>query len=386
MNNKVLIVGTNHHNTLGLIESFGVKGISPYVILCVINDREEWVLKSRYIEKSWVFTSEEDVIKTMLQNFHDRDNKTIVIAASDKLAVLLDKNFAKLTPFFIIPTVKEVGTLADWMSKSKMATLANRVGLTTPESWIIRDNHFPSAITYPCITKAISSVEGSKRDMFVCHSECELRAFLNSQNHCKEIQISEYIDKDFEFQFLGCSLGGGDNVVISGRTHIVRPNAVDNTYFLRFDKVEKELKEIENKVIDFIKQTGYSGPFSVEFLRGKDGKNYFTEMNFRNDGNAICQTAAGINIPYIYYLYYSNGDYQKEIENSEIKTTWLMPELFYFKFLLKREFGVKEWWRNMKKTTSYTTFFKEDKRPFFAYIAFLAKQAIIKDKSDEKNL
>lgn len=378
MNNKVLIVGNDHHNTLGLIESLGQKGIHPFVILCVTREAD-WVLKSRYVNKGWVFTSEEDVLQTMLQNFHDTNNKAIVMAASDKLAVLLDKHNAELSPYFILPTVKKAGTLAEWMSKPQMAKLANRVGLNTPASWMIKDNIIPSELIYPCITKAISSVEGSKSDMLVCRSENELKDFLTSQEHCKEIQVSRFIDKEFEFQFLGCSLGGGEEVVISGRTHIDRPKAVNNTYFLRFDKVEDELKETEIKVVDFIKQTGYSGPFSVEFLRGKDGKNYFTEMNFRNDGNAICQTAAGTNIPYIYYLYYSGGDYKHEIEISDVKTTWLMPELFYFKFLLKKEFGFKEWWRNMKKSNCYTTYFKEDKRPFFAFLAHLAKQAIKKN-------
>lgn len=42
-----------------------------------------------------------------------------------------------------------------------------------------------------------------------------------------------------------------------------------------------------SKVNDFIKRIGYSGLFSVEFLRGQDGNNYFLEINMRNDGNHV---------------------------------------------------------------------------------------------------
>lgn len=378
MNNKILIVGTDHHNTLGLVESLGQKGIKPYVILR-IGHKADWVLKSRYVEKGWILFSDEALIQTMLDVFQDTENKTIVLASSDRLAAFLDRNHETLSPYFILPTVKQAGTLEEWMKKSTMKELATKVGLQTPKTWMIHGNIIPNDIVYPCITKAVSSAVGSKEDMLVCRSEKELKYFLQSQAHCDAIQVSRFIDKAFEFQFLGCSLGYGEEIVISGRTHVDRPNGIDNTFFLRFDKTEPEFKETEDKVREFIRQTGYSGTFSVEFLKGKDGVDYFTEMNFRNDGNAVCQTAAGINIPYIYYLYHSGGDYKKELEQSTVKTIWLMPELFYLQFFFQREFGLKEWWSNMKKANCYTTYFKEDKKPFFAFLKYLAKSMIIKN-------
>ena len=49
----------------------------------------------------------------------------------------------------------------------------------------------------------------------------------------------------------------------------------------------------------FMDRVGYRGPFSVELLH-KGNKNYFMEVNFRNDGLAYTATAAGINLPAIY--------------------------------------------------------------------------------------
>ena len=32
-NNKVLVIGADHHNTLGIVESLGEKGIKYYVLI-----------------------------------------------------------------------------------------------------------------------------------------------------------------------------------------------------------------------------------------------------------------------------------------------------------------------------------------------------------------
>ena len=106
----------------------------------------------------------------------------------------------------------------------------------------------------------------------------------------------------------------------------------------------------------------------MEFLHDKKGNNYFTEMNFRNDGNAYCQTCAGMNIPYIMYLFYSGGDYKSEIKNSKVRKIYMVPEFEYLEFKLKGEFGWKEWYGNMRKANCYNTFFKEDKAPFLQMI------------------
>ena len=258
------------------------------------------------------------------------------------------------------------GSLERKMSKEYMSDLAREVGLDVPRTWMVSDRKVPADIEFPCITKAISSVEGSKKNIKICKKREELEEFLANSEHCPIIQIQKFIIKDFEFQFLGCSMDNGKHIIISGRTHIDRPNGIDNTFFLKFDKVEPEFLDTLSKAKEFIKRVGYSGTFSIEFLKEKStGKNYFTETNFRNDGNAICQTSAGMNIPYIYYLYYSGGDWQKELSVSTVSTTYLMPEIYYFKCMLKREFSLKEWWRNYRRTTCFITYFKEDSRPFW---------------------
>ena len=49
MNNKVLIIGADHHNTLGLVESLGQRGIKSYVLI-VAEVKKSFVLKSKYYQ------------------------------------------------------------------------------------------------------------------------------------------------------------------------------------------------------------------------------------------------------------------------------------------------------------------------------------------------
>lgn len=365
--NKILVIGADHHNTLGIVESLGQKGLKSYVLI-VADIKKSFVLRSKYVLDGWICKEPKDVVNVMLAHFNDSVHKAIVYSSYDDVSSVLDANAKILEPYFILPITSNPGSLQHIMSKEFMSELARKVGMNVPNTWMVTDGKVPQGVTFPCITKAISSIEGSKKNIRICNSRTELDNFFSESNHCPTIQIQKFIDKEFEFQFLGCSLNYGEEVIITGRTHIDRPNGIDNTFFLKFDKIEPELASLVCQAKEFVRRARYSGTFSIEFLRDKKGDDYFTEMNFRNDGNAVCQTAAGINIPYIYYLYYTGGDYKAEIEKSSIQTTYLMPEIYYFRCLLKREFGFKEWYKNMKRTTCYISYFKGDTKPFWALL------------------
>ena len=368
MCNKIVIIGGDFHNTLGVIESFGEKGLKSNVI-AYTETSWAYVLKSKYVEKGWICHTEQEIISCLINNFSKQKDKAVIIATNDQSASIIDSHFDELNQLFIIPNTTYPGELHKIMSKEYMSSLAHSVGIDVPKMWVINDGIIPVDVEFPCITKAISSVEGSKENIHICKTKGELTEFLNTKAHCHTIVIQKFIDKEFEFQFLGCSLGHGKEIIIPGRTHIDRPNGIDNTYFLKFDKIEDEFSDLVTKIKEFIIKTGYQGTFSVEFLKDKnDGKSYFTEMNFRNDGNAYCVTSAGTNLPYIYYLYNTNGDYKSEIKKSTVSTTYIVPEFYYFKNMLAGEISFKEWRKNMNLATCCTTYFKNDKLPFIWFL------------------
>lgn len=366
MNNKILIVGGDHYNTLGIVESLGQKGLSSYVILhgSNIGKKLNYVLKSKYVIKGWVCKTDEEVLATMKANFNDtNDKRTIVFTAADADACLLDSHWTELENTFILPGAN--GEVRNLISKKRMAELAQMVGITIPDTIIIDESRIiPDRIIYPCITKAISSVDGSKDNLHICKDEEELRNFISTRPKELTFLVQRYIDKAFEFQLMGCSMIETKEVIIPGRSYLDRPNGINNAYFLQYNICDETFNNTLDKAREFVLKTGYRGLFSIEYLRDKEGFDYFMEMNFRNDGNSVCVTDAGTNLPYIWYLYYSGGDYNKEIESSSVKEVFWQPELYYFLNVFTKEITWKEWWNNVKRTNSYSNYFKDDKKPW----------------------
>lgn len=376
MQNKILIIGGNHQNPLGVIEALGQKGLRPYVIINC-SDRSSFVLKSKYIQKGWLCSTDDETVSCILNNFCNTSDKTVVITCNDNMASLLSDHYDKFKDFLIIPGINRQGAVSEWMDKEKMSEVAESIGLSIPKSWLVSKNNMPSDIEFPCVTKSLTSVKNGKSEFTICNNQTELNDFVTNHAHSGTIQVQQFIDKEFEFQYLGCSLNGGEEIIIPGRTHIDVTTHFNNLTFLRYQK-DKVVADSEtlSKTEDFIRMTGYSGLFSVEFMHGKDGKDYFLEMNFRNDGNGIVVTAAGTNLPYIWYLYNSGGDYVSELNSSIVKETYCVPEDSYFISMLQGDISYREWCRNMKRTNCYLTYFKNDTGPFWA-LMWLQKKAIV---------
>lgn len=367
MQNKVLVIGGDHQNTLGVIEALGQKDVCSYVII-LGHVQSSFVLRSKYVVEGWICQDERDVMSCIQSHFKEDGKKAVTIACCDDAANILDANYEQIKHLLVIPTVKEAGTLILWTNKEKMTEAAKSHGITIPASWLISDTTIPEDITYPCVIKPITSVKHGKAGFAKCANKDELQACLYAKKVGEPVQVQQFIEKDFEFQFIGCSLNSGEEVIIPGRTHIETTTGFNNLVFLRYDKYDTSFEKTVDDSKRFVKETGYSGLFSIEFMRGKDGKDYFLEMNFRNDGNGISVTSSGTNLPYIWYLYASGGDYQKELALSEVRTTYMMPEFSFLMSVFNGEISFKEWLADKKKTTCYLTKFMDDIEPWRAYM------------------
>lgn len=326
MNSEVIIIGGNHHNTLSVLRSLGRKGVFSYLILTLRGGVNPFVSRSKYIKEVFICYKSEDIIPKLLEltNTHPNfiEKKPVVIACHDLAASLIDINYDLLEKFYLLPGSKKQGQITRFMNKVEMGLLAESNGITIPKTWSDRDiPQFIDNIIYPCITKPLVSKNGSKSEIKICKNKKELRKYADKHSH-SEYQIQQYIQKDYEYQLIGCSINHGEEIIIPGKTRIIHQPTVTNTAFLRYEYLDGD--EPIKQCQDFIKATGYSGLFSMEFLRGIDGKNYFMEINFRNDGNAISVTAAGVNLPYIWYLSSQGLDYANELQM--VHPLYVMPE------------------------------------------------------------
>ena len=107
----------------------------------------------------------------------------------------------------------------------------------------------------------------------------------------------------------------------------------------------------------------------MEFLRDKNGEDFFMEINFRNDGNAICVTAAGMSLPYIWYLDCIGADYSEE-RQKRINPVYVMPDMAELKLLVTRQISLKEYILDFMKTDKFMEYDKKDKRPFWKLLNY----------------
>ena len=354
----LLVIGGEHHNTLGVIRSLGEKGERPDVLL-VNKNKKTFVGASKYINRVFFVDTAADVSSFLINTYPQKDDFTIVIACSDAVSSNLDENRNALVNRYLLPGAREQGAITHFMNKNSMAILANKVGLRTPPSWLLGANADLNNVEYPCITKPLLSKIGNKKDITICENEEKLKEYIKC--HVDSItQVQKYIDKSMEYQLIGCSLE--EEIIIPGYSEILRPCKGSNTSFLKYSPIEDGFCNMDS-CHQFIRETGYLGLFSLEFIRDKEGNDYFLEMNFRNDGNSICVTASGINLPYIWYLSRLGEDWHGEITKPE--TVYVMPEFSETGLLLRGTIKLKEWFSDMRKTDRFMDYDKKDPRPFW---------------------
>lgn len=377
MSNNVIVIGGNHHNTLSVLRSLGVKDLNIHLIL-VCDEKDPYVSHSKYIKDLDICENISDIGLVLNRYADSQLSKAVVIACSDAISSYLDSNYNFLSKYFILPGSKWQGRITEIMNKQIMSEIAVKSGLNIPKSWtIMTANADISQIEYPCIVKPLTSKNGTKADIVICNNNKDLKSYLNKCT-CSELQIQIYVDKQIEYQLIGCSINCGERVIIPGASIILRQPENTNTGFLKYVP-RSQFKFDEKSCKEFIQNTGYSGLFSLEFLRGKDGKDYFMEINFRNDGNAICVLASGINLPYIWYQSCLNNEFKEELNYGDMKQVIVMPEFDDFQNVKLKKISLFKWIKDVVRTDRFMEFDRHDPQPFFVRV-----QQILKGKTKSK--
>ncbi len=239
-----------------------------------------------------------------------------------------------------------------------MIEMVSNRGVLAPTIWNLPIDK--SNVTFPCITKCFVSSHGGKSDIVILHSKEELDSFL--QKNQGEFFVQAYINKKEEVQLIGCSLRGGEEVIIPGMSKIIRSQPNTNTGFLEYGPLCSFYKDIAERAKLYIRDCQYSGLFSFEIIRDEDDRIWFLEINFRNDGNAWCVTKSGINLLIIWVKACLGEDYKSEI--CEPNHILVMPELQDFKLVLQRRVSFNKWLKDWKRTDFFMEYDKHDKKPF----------------------
>lgn len=360
---RIIVIGGDHHNTLGVIRSLGEKGLKSDALI-VTNDQDPFVGRSKYLQSVHIVSDNDQIAPYLMSKLRFPGSKPVVICCSDAASSEIDIHANELRPFFIIPGSTIQGQITQLMNKRQMAVLAEECGLLTPRSTYPSKLPIPKPeLVLPCILKPLVSKDGCKDLIRICNSIEELYEGVELIG-LGNVQQQQFIVKDFEYQLIGCSTGS--EIIIPGVSHILRPCKGSNTSFLYYESLSKEFCNID-ACKDFVKRTGYKGLFSMEFLRDKNGVDYFMEINFRNDGNAICVTAAGVNLPYIWYLSCTGQDISEETSKT-IKAQYIMPDMAELKLAITGQISLFQYLGDLLKTNRFMEFDWKDQKPFWTMI------------------
>lgn len=381
LNNKndFILFGEGNYNTLGVLHCMATKGIEVFLLLIGSGKRilhGEVIGCSKYARYGHVVKTEHDGLKWLFAHQSDFPQGTVIYPTSDKVETLLDCHYEALIPHFAFPHCGKQGEVTRLMEKDVQTTIAMQHGIRTMHSmYTNRTDYDINQVTYPCMVKPLISISGSKGDMRVCSDRDELDEALSSAKHTKEFIIQQYIHNEADLLFLGLRLPNGDVWIPS----LVKKPGVSSTgeytHAIVTTAVAEHLPELD-RVIEFVNSLNYVGPFSIEF--GLEmGKNYFFEINLRNDGTSHYPLASGVNIPYVYYrackgqliaedMYYEQTEYP------------MIDEVLDVRRVLSREISFSQWWHLFRSAKAYRYYVSYDKRIALALIPMFVSRLVSK--------
>lgn len=371
----VIIIGGNHHNPLGVVRSFGVNGIRPYGIIVVGKDKNSFVTKSRYWKKTWLASTDAEAIEIMKNEFSDQNQKPVVIPCSDSIAMEIDLQLDELKERFILPSMGErQGAIAALMDKHKQVEFCEKNGLLMAKSWIIdlRNNKWPEDINYPVFFKPVTSAEGVKLDIRRCDDKEEAQKYsevLRDKGY-KRFLLQEYIPFDRELEFVG-STADTDAFIISENIREWPLIGGTNSFFVVKGNIE--LKKCCFRILEAMKQNGFSGCFDVELFDYK-GEIYVNEFNWRNTGNSFFALGTNVHYAVIWYLSKIGEDTSLLKHTTDDEEQYAMNEATDTRHLLCHNVSFLQWFSDLKTTQSFALWFSKDPIPaIFRYVYLICE-------------
>ena len=362
-----ILFGQDHYNPLGVVRSLGEEGISPVVIL-ISESKPHLVNKSKYIGKLHLVKSIEEGYQILLSNYGNEELKPFIYTCSDDTESFIDLHYNELIEHFFFFNAGEQGRITKIMEKEEMIKMAVESGIDIPKTEVVKVGELPKNLRYPILTKAvISTMANWKSNVHICQNEKEL---LEAYKTIKgdSIILQEYIIKKNELCLDGVSVNGGEEVYLPIQSEYIRftPSAYGNyIYFQKYKEME-----LLPKIQTIFKKTGFSGVFSMEFLRDKDDNFYFLEINFRNSTWSYAHTHVGVNLPVIWAKSTLSG----HLDVSDVKITketfTAIQEFSDFNDSVRGgKVSLKTWFKELKKCDCLFVYNPKDVRPFYHYLS-----------------
>lgn len=330
----VIIIGTNHHNTLSMVRCFGISGIYSYVI--VYGEKSCVIESSMYVRHFYYELTLKDSIVRLKTICEYEDIKPVVLTCTDEISSAMDKRYDEFKTICYFFNAGMQGRVTEFMDKQKQIQVAKTCGFTVPYSF----NELPNRINiknvnYPCFVKPKESINGGKH-ISICNCENELKEALIDYDLRYDVLVQDFIPKEYEVVILGYTYNNETYIPGFIRKHREFRGATTYATVYPIKKLPVNLIDSCVKMVEFI---GYTGLWGIECIKNGDDY-YFIELNMRNDATTYALTVAGCNLP---LHYYNSCIDESEKINDQICTINSMVEYDDFNFVLKRQVPFYQW-------------------------------------------
>ena len=346
---EVIVIGTTHHNTLGVIRALGESSLHLNSTLVLYGEKESYLTQSIYVSRTLFVDHAEGITKAMLGMA--TEEKQIVIAVTDEASHQLDVNAEKLLPYFYFFKTNQQGQLTQFMDKEEQDAMAKQVGFYVPA------NYTPDAVSYPCLLKPLASIAGGKRVIICNNKEAYRQAITEFPN--TRFQIQQYLQKEEEIVLVGLAVGAKVHIPAYVLKH--RELWGGTTY-----STVHPISELDNQLLiqskNLISAMGYEGLFGVEFLLC-EGKYYFIEVNLRTDATCYAVAVAGVNLPLAYVLAVKGEPIDKIIQGA-VRTIDAMVEFRDIEFVLNWKLSLFKWLSQRNHSECLYFMSKFDVKPY----------------------
>ena len=376
--NKVIIIGTDHHNVLGTVRCFGVNNINPYGIIVKNDDSPLWVIKSRYWAKTWVTDSDKNIYDILIANFSNEKKKPVVICCSDGAMSYVDSNLDKLSEKFILPSLnREQGAITRLMNKEIQSEFLYQNGIKTLESKIINlaDNLNENTFEYPIILKPVASIEGDKKDITICHNYNELKKAFNELISAgyERVLVQPYVSKITEYHLTGSVSGHSISFTASKNIRQWPTKTGSGSYSCFVNS--GQILDFSEKVLQKLQTVGFSGPIDIELFEINQ-QFYVNEINWRSSGRVYVNLYNRIYSTYYYYLDVSGIDYNKY---SKKKTGYAINETADIRnAIFSKNVSFPKWIIQLFRSKCYALWFSNDLKPTLSRYKYYIKKFMSK--------
>ena len=373
MERKYIVFGAEHYNPLGIVRSLGESGLEVDAV--ILKNIRLVTSKSKYITRLKIVNSIEEGYQYILKNYGKRQGiKDIIYTSDDQITNFLDMRYEDLKERFFFFNAGENGRISRFQNKDAINKLALKYGLNVLDSWVVNKGDVPSDISYPVITKALTStIDNWKDEVYVCVNEEELiKAYAHIRS--ERILVQKYIKKKNELCLDGYSVAKGNDVVfnIASNYNYILPD----TYSPYMTIFNFNNKKVSDSLKGMFSEIGFEGIFSVEFLVGERDELYFLEINFRNSTWSYASTRAGMPLPVLWAEGMISGHATRKVKKIPTGFTAMVEFDEYRNRVKCGKISLIKWLNDLRNARCRFCLGKKDPLPFLIIIFSKIKRKI----------